>query len=226
MNWIELIIPLIGVALGWGLSEQAKLWADKRQDSRKLKRLLYFILELRFHFSRELNAQKDIDNYLETMVEKLKVEFGTEVEIGVEMYKPFVKQILQKNFQDDDQIAFLEENIDSVIIDLAEVFPVFAYELSGQHRIKERLKLAENNLSEVDEWINQMPFDFKNWFRPKLTQDLLKDLDDNIERIARRISKSTWKQTSEKIGKMDTLVHSDLDEFVNDYIEKIRKEIK
>jgi len=226
MNWIELIIPLIGVALGWGLSEQAKLWADKRQDSRKLKRLLYFILELRFHFSRELNAQKDIDNYLETMVEKLKVEFGTEVEIGVEMYKPFVKQILQKNFQDDDQIAFLEENIDTVIIDLAEVFPVFAYELSGQHRIKERLKLAENNLSEVDEWINQMPFDFKDWFRPKLTQDLLKDLDDNIERIARRISKSTWKQTSEKIGKMETPVHSDLDEFVNDYIEKIRKEIK
>jgi len=226
MEWIKIIAPLIGVLLGWGLSEKAKLWADKRTDKRKLKRLLFYVLELRFHFTRELNVQEEIDTFIESATTRLKTEFGEEVELEIDMYKPFVMEILKTNLSEDNQLDFLEENIDSVIVDLSEVFPVFAYELSGQHRIKERLNKSDNYLTELEGLTEGMPFDIKNWLQPKITKDLLKDLDDNLNRIALKIDKKTAKEVKEKIIKMDNRDNSGVQEFLEEYIEKVKGSLK
>ncbi|MCT4580100.1 MAG: hypothetical protein N4A35_01675 [Flavobacteriales bacterium] len=226
MEWIKIIAPLFGVLLGWGLSEKAKLWADIRTDKRKVKRLLFYILELRFHFTRELNVQKEIDSFIDSATSRLKSEFGDEVELGIDMYKPFIMEIVKSNFSEDKQLDFLEENIDSVIVDLSEVFPVFAYELSGQYRIKERLNKSDNYLAELEGLTGGMPFDLKNWLQPKLTKGLLKDLDENLNKIALKIDKKTAKDVKEKIVKMDSRDNSDVQEFLEDYIAKVKDSLK
>lgn len=226
MEWIKIIAPLIGVVLGWGLSENAKIWADRRNDKRKLKRLLFYVLELRFHFTRELNVQKEIELFIDTVTNRLKSEFGDEVELGVNMYKPFVTEILKNNFSEDNQLDFLEENIDTVIVDLSEVFPVFAYELSGQHRIKERLNKSDNYLNELEGLTEGMPFDLKNWLQPKITKDLLKDLDENLSRIAIKIDKKTAKEVKNKIMAMDNRDNSDVEEILEDYINQVKESLK
>lgn len=223
MEWIKIVAPLIGVILGWGLSERAKIWADKRLDKRKIRRLLFYVLELRFHFTRELNAQKTIDNYIQTARIKLKEQFGEESELGIDMYLPFVKQIIEKQFGVDNKIEFLEQNIDSVIFDLSEVFPVFAYELSGQHNIKERLRMAESHLSDFDNLIEQLPFDLKDWLKPKLTEDLLDDLDKNLKKISQKIGNKVWSEVQEKIKRMDSVDSSDLTNLLDEYIAKVKK---
>lgn len=226
MKWIEIIIPslipLVGVVLGWVLSERAKIWADKKQDKRKLKKLLFYALELRFYFSRELRAQKDIDEFFSKIEQKVKDEFGESIATEAEIAKPIIGQIIKKHLKVNNRMNFLEKNIDAVINDLAEVFPIFAYELSGQHNIKQRLKAIDNYLIEVDRYTDEIPFDLKEWIRPKVTDDLLKYLDENLKKISHKIGNGTWKNVASKIKNMDKQDDSDLDSLLNEYIEKIK----
>jgi len=154
MEWIKTILPLIGVALGWLLSEGGKIFADKRQDKRKLKKLLFFLLELRYHFGRELSIELGLDKYLETLKSKMAEKFGVdkndpEFSLGVDNWKPFLEQLLTKTKNQDNKFEYLSENIDKVLIDLAEIFPILAYELNGQHNIKERLNRVDNYFGEI-----------------------------------------------------------------------------
>lgn len=225
MEWIKIVAPLVGVLLGWGLSERAKIWADKRQDKRKLKRLLFFVLELRFHFSRELRAQTEIDKYFSKLVQKAELEFGHKVELGAELYKPMVTQILKKHFEGNNKIEFLEQNIDEVIVSLSEVFPVFAYELNGQYNIRERLQQAEDYLGNFEELISQLPFDMEAWIKPKLTENLLVEIDNTLKKISNKIDSRTWSQVQEKIQRMDKSDDSDIDNLVTEYFDKIKENI-
>ncbi|WP_420578646.1 hypothetical protein [Ekhidna sp.] len=225
MEWIKIITPLVGVLLGWGLSERAKIWADKRQDKRKLRRLLFFVLELRFHFSRELRAQTEIDKYFSKLIQKAKLEFGDEVELGAELYKPMVTQILKKHFEGNNKIDFLEQNIDEVIISLSEVFPVFAYELNGQYNIRERLQQAEDYLGNFEELTNQLPFDIEAWIKPKLTENLLDEIDSTLRKISNKVGSRTWSQVQQKIKRMDKIDDSDIDNLVVEYFDKIKENL-
>ena len=226
MEWFKIIAPFIGVFIGWGLSEYGKVWADRKKDKRKLKRLLYFLLELRFQVRRELSIEKEISDYLKLAQEKLSEEFRKQVEIEMNQAFPFIKDSIKRHLGDDNQIEFLEANIDEVILELAEVHPIFAYELSGQYKIKDRLSRADKYFNEFDELIKQMPFDFKDWFQPKITQDLMTDLDDNVTRIAAKINRTTKNHVTEKMKKQINNDNSDLNDFLDDYINEIKKNTK
>ena len=227
MEWIKTILPLIGVALGWLLSESGKIFADKRQDKRKLKKLLFFLLELRYHFGQELSIELGLDKYIETIKNKMTEKFGIdkndpELNLSVSVWKPFIEQLLNKTKKQDDKFEYLSENIDKVLIDLAEIFPILAYELNGQHNIKERLNRVDNYFGEIQSMTDEMPFDFKQWINPKLTKELLTDLDESIEKIARLINKETYKTSKEKITKMSfTDDNKDMDNFIDEYFDKI-----
>lgn len=227
MEWIKTILPLIGVALGWLLSESGKIFADKRQDKRKLKKLLFFLLELRYHFSKELTIELGLDKYIETLKNKLADKFGVdkndpELNLGVNSWKPFLEQLLTKSKDQNNKFEYLSENIDKVLIDLAEIFPILAYELNGQHNIKERLNRVDNYFNEIKVVTDEIPFDFKQWINPKLTKELLNDLDESIEKISKQIDKETYNASKDKITKM---VFDDDDEeignFIDEYLEKV-----
>ena len=227
MEWIKTILPLIGVGLGWFLSERGKIFADKRQDKRKLKKLLFFLLELRFHFARELSMELDIDKYISVLKNKLADKFGldkndADLDVGVNAWKPFIEQMISKTKTQDNKFEYLAENIDKILIELAEIYPILAYELSGQHNIKERLNKANDYFGEVQSTIQEIPFDIKEWINPKLTKDLLKDLDESIEKIASQIDKLTLKASQEKIEKMSFEEEdSEMETFVDEYLEKV-----
>lgn len=231
MEWIKTILPLIGVALGWLLAESGKIFADKRQDKRKLKKLLFFLLELRYHFTKELSIELGLDKYIESMKNKMADRFGmdkndSELNVGVNSWKPFLEQLLTKSKDQSDKYEYLSENIDKVLIDLAEIFPILAYELNGQHNIKERLNRMDNYFNEIKEVTDKMPFDFKEWINPKLTKELLNDLDESIEKIGKQIDKETLVASKEKITKM---VFDDntkeMEEFIDEYLDKIIESI-
>lgn len=232
MEWLKIILPLIGVFIGWMLSEGGKIFADKRQDKRKLKKLLYFLLELRFHFSRELSIAIEVDKALDVVKGKLADKMGMskddpEFEAGLVILKPFVEGIISKAKSSDSKFEYLSENIDKILIELAEIFPFLAYELVGQHNIKERLNKVYNYFEEFKNVSDGIPFDISEWISPKLTQELLSDLDISIEKIAKKINENTWNQAKEKIAKINLQEDSKgMEKLVDDLFGKFEEHIE
>ncbi|GGK20557.1 hypothetical protein GCM10007962_13350 [Yeosuana aromativorans] len=223
MEWIKIIAPLLGVILGFGLSERAKVWTGKRLGKKKLKRLLFYLLELRFHFTRELNIQKQINIFYKRAKKRLESEFGKETEAEIEFAKPIVERIIKNHLGANNRIDFLEKNIDSVIDDLAEVFPILAYELSGQHNIKKRLNVIDNYINEANHHFEGMPFDITEWLKPKFTDNLISNLDDTIKKISGKIKKNQWSVSKEKIDEMDKNEDDDTDKFLEEFISKAKE---
>jgi vacuolar-type H+-ATPase subunit H len=229
MEWIKTILPLIGVLLGWLLAESGKIFTDKRQDKRKLKKLLFFLLELRYHFAKELSMELDLDKYLIVMKNKLADKLGIdksdpEFNIGLDAWKPFLKNLISKTKLNDDKFEYLAKNIDGILIELAEIFPIIAYELSGQHNIKERLNKVSNYFKEAEEVTNELPFDIQGWIKPKLTKELLDDLDESINKIASKIDKDTKQNVREKISDMTfDNDDSELETFIDEYLGKLEE---
>ena len=205
MEWIKIILPIVGVIIGWLLSESGKVFTDRRHDKRKLKKLLFFLLELRYRFERELSYEMDLDKYINLIKPKLAERLGvesniTDLTIGLDTWKPILKRIISKTKQDEEEFDYLNENIDKILIELAEIFPILAFELNGKHNIKDRLNKANNYAKEVEALSIDMPFDIRGLINPKLTKELLQDLNESIEMIAKKIDKKTLQLSKDKIS--------------------------
>ncbi len=234
MEIIKTIVPLFGVLVGWLLSERAKVFADKRQDKRKLRKLLFFLLELRYHFAKELSTELDIDKYLKIFSTTLSKKLNTEVDLLAGQpipydVKPFILELLQKATVKgrDDKFEYLSTNIDKILMDLAEIDPLLAFELNGRHNIKERLSRANELYSEMEEFATsqneQIPFDLRQFFNPKLTKELLEDLDESIEKIAGKIGRKLVSEVKKKIAIMDSNDGEDekIGQAINEYLNKV-----
>ena len=108
--------------------------------------------------------------------------------------------------------------------DLAKIFPILVYELSGQHNIKDRLNRVEKYFEEAQEYTKEMPFDIASWIQPKMTTDLLKDIDESIYSIAKKISGKTKKEVLDKINKMSFGEdNKELDILLDEYFDKLKE---
>lgn len=232
MEWIKTILPLFGVLVGWILAESGKIFTDKRQDKKKLRKLLFFLIELRYHFAKELSFELVLDKLFIIAKDRLANKFGIDTEdaefkIGLDALKPFLHNIVSKNKYNEEKFDFLAKNIDGILIELAEIFPIIAYELSGQHNIKERLNKVNTYFLEAEVLTNQLPFDIKGLIEPKLTKDLLEELDESIVKIADKIDKKIKHDIQLKISKMN-FESSDIElkNFVDEYLGKIVENMK
>jgi hypothetical protein len=226
MEWLKIVAPLIGVAIGWALSEYGKVWADQKQDKKKIKKLIFFLMELRFQIVKSLVDENEIFKYLQSARETMQKDFGPEATFDIKqlgsMLKTQIKDFSEKEFE----VEYLEKNIDQAVLELSEVYPIFAYELNGQYKIKDRLNRLDKYLEDVEEWVRQMPFDFKDWVQPKITKDLIIDIDLNLRKLAKKIDRTTVKNVNEKIIKQDqTSESSDIKIFLNDFFLEIQKNI-
>ncbi len=116
----------------------------------------------------------------------------------------------------------IEEKIDITISELSEIYPVFAYELSGQYKIKERLEKSEQYFEQFKEFTEEIPFDIKEWVQPKLTKKLIDELDTFIIGIAKKIGRKTKNEVLEMINRPAIDDNGEMEKFINEYIEKIK----
>ena len=189
MEWIKIILPLLGVLVGWFLSERGKKTADSRQDKRKLKQLLFFLLDLRYHFAKEHSKELEMDRFVNKLKSKLVDKFDIDNQeqiLSSENFKSILDPFLNKISSTEENFEYLSKNIDRILFELAEVFPLLAYELNGQHNIKERLNKANDYFGEMEKIVGDMPLEIKNWINPKITKGLLSGLDESIENITNK----------------------------------------
>lgn len=216
------ILPIIALFLGWALSEFGKFSTQRKNNIKKFKRLLFNLLELRWLLKREYDLNEEITTCVERLKLKLTQTFGAEATEGADIIQPLITEILKDKLVDLNRIKEIESNLDFTISELAEIHPVFAYELSGRYKIKERLDNAEQYFNEVSQYIEDMPKELTDWIQPKLTFELIVELEDNIIEIAKKISRRTKNDVSGKLEVNNNNETEEMDEFIDEYIERVK----
>ncbi len=224
MEWINTVITLLAVLLGWGLGELTGHFNTKKDRKKKLRRLLYFFLELRYFLANKSRKDKVLEKYLEIFFKKIKHRFGVEKEnIGNTNISEFINT-MKTFFADESEVKeydYLVNNIDSAIIELAEYKPILAYELSGPHKVKEKLENVENFLNYYKNDLNEMPFDYEVWLRSKVDANILSPINESITAIAQKIGRKTNSTLKEKLVDFQDENYEDLEKLIDEYLNKI-----
>ncbi len=193
-----------------------------RMTEKKIKKLLFNLLELRWLLKRELDLNKEITIYVDRLKIKLTQAFGKEPFEDADLFKPMITEILKDKIVDPSRIREIESNIDATINELAEIYPVFAYELSGRYKIKERLESAESYFNEVTIFLENIPKELTDWIHPKLSDELITELDSYIIEISEKIDRKTKNKVSHKLSFKIDDNHQEIDRFIDEYIDKIK----
>lgn len=227
MQWIDNIFVIFGVIVGWGLSQLGEYFKDRRGDKKKLKKLLFNLLELRYLLYKEFNLPLAFNEAMVLIRKKIEETSGkTLPDDDFSLTESIIRDMIKSHFDDSDKIRSLEEDINNILIDLSEIDPVFAYELNGQYNIKERLNKVGTLRSSYNEFLKKAPKDIIDSFfeTPQLSDNLIKSLDEFLFKLANKISHKTRKQVMEKVD-IQNKMFDDVEEFSDNFIEKIKSNV-
>lgn len=222
MEWINSLVALIGVVLGWLFSQYSEYFKDKKADKRKLRKLLFYLLELRYLLYKELNFEIALQNTIIILKKKTEELIG---EISSdEFLEKSVIDMLKQNLNASEEIVLIENNIDNIIRDLSEIDPVFAYELSGRYKIKERILKYGNYIKSYDHYFENAPSEIKDFVQqPFSNSELLQELDIFLIKIGKRISKKTGKDVEDKLAmQYEMFSNSTIEEFVEEFLNQLK----
>lgn len=234
MKSLVLILPLAGVVIGWLLSLGTKLFEFNIQDKRKLNKLLFYLLELRFHFQQAYLNRIEPDRIFDLFIKKIILRYNlqqeeeSEIRTNLEPMRQQIEDGINEAIPSHGVPDYLMENIDEILIDLAEAFPILAYELSGQHNIKERLSDIDEYLDKTRIYTPDNPIDLKSLINPKVINSLIEELDESILHVSKKISRKTYKRSKEKLSFLmetnaNALESEEVNEFIEEYIVEMEK---
>jgi hypothetical protein len=223
MEIFKIVAPFIGVLLGFSLAQFGEFFKGRKEKKKTLKKLLFNLLELNHVLDQEYDFENSISKFMNKFLEKFPKEQQEQAKKELPMFVDYISANLKENFINSKKVTYLEENIDAIISELSEIYPLFAFELNGQYKVKERLRETEdyfNKVSEITE--DEFPVDIKDWITPKITSKLIDRLQDYILAISKSIGKSTHKEVKNGILKKEDSENPELDKFLNEYYEKIQ----
>jgi len=217
LELFKAIGPLLGVIIGAVLTFSWTWFLARYTDTRKLKKLLFHLLELRYHLGRESAITQFTLELKPELMNRLMKQFDGDFEISDEEFVFMMQKMMPKNPADDNRMAQLEANIDQVILEMAEIYPIFAYELSGQYQIKERIA----HISHMSEMLHEMPFDYKAFIQPKMNKNIMDNIEKNILSISGKIGMACIRETRKKLLPPDKINTEEVEEFLDEYVQKI-----
>lgn len=192
---ITALVSIFVCCLSWYLVRVNQNTDLKRQENRKLNRLIFNLLELKFWIDKEV----DIDQQLGRLLDAYEHEIiQRDIDITPEGFKEIrvaITEILKQQILTHSEIPALEDNIEVIIRDLAEVDPVFAFELTGKYRITVHMARIQEILDAAgpppeNSTIPQIMVN--DILRPKILKDLQKELHIHIPLIAKKTDKKTY----------------------------------
>jgi hypothetical protein len=199
--------PLIGVFVGWLLSQLSERNKSAREDKRKLKRTIFYLLEVRHHLSMYVIDEAQIAAYISLL--KSRYEPFKNVEHGQlkVLLSSFLNKILfDKPLMSTQEIESLNSNYLRCIDNLSEIEPVMAFRLHGRQNIKQLLGEfnSRSQVSVVDLTSDIRDVEeVKEVFRkiePNLIKEVIKDINEILMQLSRVVSETTLKEVREKIS--------------------------
>lgn len=225
------ILPLIGVLLGWGLTQLTNFFNIYLSDKRTLRETLYFLLELRYQISTKKSIEDSVDAYFKIAISKFpNVNTNNEEK---EQAHYFIKQMITDfyNPRIEDELQELNENYDKCLLKFATVDPISAYKLKGKHKIISNLNQWNNYASETiaseasvssDPKAIQFTSQLLREVELGLINDTIEDLKEIIQIVVDRIGGKTQKDFKKGITVDPSKTQIEVDERrIKKYFEEV-----
>jgi hypothetical protein len=202
---LRYITPLLGVVVGWLLAQLAEKSKAAREDKPKLKRTIFYLLEVRHQLSFYSIPDHQFNTYLSLIKKKFKpLEAFRNVDES--QYKMIISAFLKAIVADkplipERQIENLHINFLKCIENLSEIDPIVAFRLHGRQNVPELIKdfierskipIAEITKDVKD--VEELTAALKE-IEPNVITSVVQDLDLVLLKLAKKVDRRTFKQT-------------------------------
>jgi hypothetical protein len=224
MKWINIILPILTLIIGFVLAQFGELFKERKERKRKFKKLLFNLLRLHFVLKKEYDSENVFKAYTDEVLLKLPENLREQAINDLLISSPKIISAIKKSNLSIEKVAYLEKNINTITEDLAEIFPIFAFELIEEYKIKERLQQIEVYLNSMIEATNELPpTEINDWINLQVKRTAIDRLDYYIKSASASINKKT-KQAVYKMLEENSneLIINDkvLNEFITEFNDK------
>lgn len=225
-------LPLIGVFIGWLLSQLSERNKAIREDRKKMNRTIYYLLEIRHQLSFISSHDLDISTYICILKKKFQhvMDVSQLDNIQVQTFlRKFVHQLLgYKPLMNQPDIESLNQNFNKCIDNLSEIDPLVAFRLNGKNNIHQLLKelvvrsqesaSAMTDIKDIDELPKLL-----SKIEPNVISKAISDIEEILLDLAKKAGKRTLnqinnrlkaKRTAKEIADMETFVDSILADII------------
>jgi hypothetical protein len=217
---------IVSLTLGWFLNELSQWFRTRKEDNKVIRRVLYNLLETYFTFN-----QLNTSDLIHLLTDRLLIRFPVQDQsLETKNYLNKLFSEIINGFIKDDIVGRLEKievGYTNSIEDLAAVDPITAYRLNGKTRIIETFDILQEYIKEKITQSTELDLLFQGHIdsiKPKIINEAINDLEDEILSISFSISIITWikaKRTIKRIkGKIKKDGEKKLDELLNYFLPK------
>ena len=210
---IELLIPLVGVVVGFLCSELSKYFADRYKKRQTINRAISLLLELYFQIKRISVAIEQSQSFIEWYLAQFKeISYSKDEEKILrnalsDTINPLIKELASGD------IEKINSDYDCVLKELSCYYPVDAYRLRGRNDIKKKLPINYDEYSRIASVVKPL-------VQSQAIQDQLSAIKDEIETLSKEDVKCYQRR---KI--IETLKNIDKDDKFAKSFEEIKQKI-
>jgi len=224
MEWINVILPIFTLIIGFVLAQFGELFKERKEKKKKFKKLLFNLLRLHFVLKKEYESEKFFKSYTDEVLLNLPDDLREQATNDLINSSPKILNAIKKSNLSIEKVTYLEQNINVIIEELAEIFPIFAFELIEEYRIKERLQQIEIYLNSMIEATNELPpAEINDWITLQVKRTAIDRLGFYIKSASVSINKKTKKAVNKILDDNSTEIIIDekiLNEFIKEFNEK------
>lgn len=204
------ILTLVGVALGWGLSELTRLWTNAEQKKQTLNTALSILLDIYFHLKRIQEMHRQTHEFLDWYTSSIKGRTLSDDEV-IE-----VKNLLTKSLVPtmlgvvSDDMNTISAKYEEAVEKLSCYYPVAAYRLRGQANIENILLDLSKYSSIMEEQLSLQITNYLDMIAPNqdqlypvLFESHLTVLRDELLKLANETNCKHRKEILETIENID-----------------------
>ncbi|MBD1385828.1 hypothetical protein IDJ75_11105 [Mucilaginibacter rigui] len=194
MIYIPIFTAVVAGLLGLFIGRLNVKSEEKKQERKRLRRLLYNMLELKNWVDKVISAETLSGKYVERMTAAIASRYPEMQNDEVNKVETMISSGLKKMVINQPQTVRLEQNINDIIRDFSEIDPFFAYDLTGKYQLNEileQIKFSINDLVPEEESVSQASAFLDRLLRPVMMAELQHDLNIHLPIIAKLIDKNT-----------------------------------
>jgi hypothetical protein len=207
---IKYYVPVFILILGWLLKMLDDRSKANRDDKRKLKKALFYLLEVRY----QLKLLVIEDMQLNYFIKMFKKHLGHIPEIAnldddvlKKIIKPLLNKVIEKPFTSEKDRDELKTNYLKSVDNLSEVDPILAFRLHGRQNVIQLMTEAlDRSQSVMGSVPVERPEDMERIINaikktgPKILDEALLDIEMILAGIAKSISRKTFRQVKRRLS--------------------------
>lgn len=220
------VFSAAGIVIGWILNQTGQWFRTRQEDKKNLKQVIFNLLETYHWFLRcDFDAiAKLITDKIFATIPKAQQTPQANAELN-KFYSDFVMNYLKPEIL--DELDSIEEGYQSSIKSLASIDPLTAFYLSGKTSVLDKLEMIEEWYEDLQ---NKTPFNADEIaqggkiameiIRPDILGSELKDLEDDILKLAFKVNPVMWWRTRITVRRMKRSVTIEMEKKIEEIINK------